>query len=154
MRFKAEKCPKEHTKLGWKFWILPVLFGERINRIFLLALEHVTRDRDGNCLERSDVIQLLTKPIMFRPGWNLLLRLPVVRGRVIKSPRPIFLGFFFGVESWADAHGRYRWHQQLTCFQFVYLSSPAVFPLKIVHIDQTHILLNYLYKTHFLICKL
>ena len=40
-----------------------------------------------------------------------------------------------------------------TCFQCVFLVSAAVFLLKIVHIDQTHILLNYLYKTHFLICN-
>ena len=33
-----------------------------------------------------------------------LLRLPVGRGGVINSPRSIFL-FFFGVRSWAAAHG-------------------------------------------------
>ena len=141
-------------------------------------------------------------------------------GVLIKMPPFLFL-FFFGVESWTAAHGRYRWHQVAwahrntafkggicqqnmhfnmyttiskpqegsaykdshakcfittnstvklspgamnrsdlwamtlrTCFQRVFLASAAVFPLKIVHIDQTHILLNYLYKTHFLICKL
>ena len=56
----------------------------------------------------------LTRPYLLQ----FLLRLPVGRGGVINSPRSIFLGFFFRVESWAAAHGLYR------CAVYRLLSEP------------------------------
>ena len=52
--------------------------------------------------------------VTFRPVFYtyVITPLAVERGGVINSPRSNFLfSFFFGVESWAAAHGRYRWHQ-------------------------------------------
>ena len=61
-----------------------------------------------------------------------------------------FITTNFTAKLWPGAVNR---GELWVCFQCVFLSSSAVFPFKILHIDQTHILLNYLYKTHFLICK-
>ena len=47
---------------------------------------------------------------MFQSTCEFIILKPQ-RGGVINSPRSIFLGFFaffFGVESWAAAHGCYR----------------------------------------------
>ena len=45
---------------------------------------------------------------LFWPSKSLLLRLSVVHGGVVNSPRFCFF-LFVNVESWATAHGRYRW---------------------------------------------
>ena len=61
---------------------------------------------------------VIEKTFIVEIGVFKLLCLPVERGGVINSPRSIFLGFFFRVESWAAAHGLYR------CAVYRLLSEP------------------------------
>ena len=67
---------------------------------------------DGKNALSLRTIGLIYKCSLVVEKISFLLRLPVGRGGVINSPRSIFLfSFFFSVESWAAAHGRYRWHK-------------------------------------------
>ena len=75
------------------------------------------RNNCGNCIRqgRSRLKHLESHVVFIRDCLhsvyliydNFLLRLPVGRGGVINSPRSVFLCFyfFFGVQSWATAHG-------------------------------------------------